>query len=141
PEGEDWPAPSVFTTTGAVHVSMPERLSVPVNMTVTLPLFQLFAFGNGSALATAEGGVMSILIVAKTVRGKPAAFVAEHVRTVPDVSAVRLVVVHPAEDEIPDSGSVTLQLTDTAELFQPLMFGVGVIVGPITGAVVSNLVM
>jgi hypothetical protein len=120
---------------------MPERLSVPVNVTVTLPLFQLFAFGSGSALAIAAGGVMSILIVTETVRGRPAAFVAEHVRTVPDVSVVRLVVVHPVEDEIPDSGSVTLQLTDTAELFQPLTFGEGVTVGTITGGVVSNLVM
>jgi hypothetical protein len=141
PDGEDCPAPSVFTTTGAAQVSRPERLSVPVNVIVTLPLFQLFPFGRGSALATTAGGVLSILIVTEALRGRPAAFVAEHVRIVPDVSVVRLVDVHPVEDVIPDSGSVTLQLTDTSELFQPLRFGEGVIVGTITGGVVSNLVM
>src|SRR4030095_12312177 len=87
------------------------------------------------------GAVLSILIVTEALRGRPAAFVAEHVRTVPAVSVVRLVVVHPVEDESPNSGSVAVQLTDPGELFQPVTFGEGVTVGTITGAVVSNLVM
>ena len=39
---------------------MPERLSVPVKLTVTFVLFQPLAFGAGEAMAWAVGAVLSI---------------------------------------------------------------------------------
>ena len=59
----DCPAPSVLSVAGAVQLAMPERLSVPVNVTVTLALFQPAPFGAGEAAAVATGGVLSILSV------------------------------------------------------------------------------
>jgi hypothetical protein len=53
------------------------------------------------------------------------------------VSLLRVVVVQPVEEAIPDSGSETDQLTVTDPLFQPLLLGLGVTVGVITGGVVS----
>ena len=137
----DWFIPSAVKVTLTVEETTPERASVQFQFRVTALLFQPFAFAGVLPANVITGAVRSILVVIEAVLGRPAAFVAEHVRTVPDVSVVRLVVVHPVEDEIPDSGSVTLQLRDTAELFQPLTFGEGVTVGTITGAVVSNRVM
>ena len=73
------------------------------------------------------GGVLSILIVTGTELESPAPLVAEHVKVMPAVSAVRFVMVHPEEDVTPDSGSVTLQFTVTLLLYQPLLPKVPVI--------------
>src|SRR5689334_3234816 len=54
----DCPEPSPDRTIGAEHESRPERLSLPVMVTVTLLLFQPFAFGAGKAPAVAVGGVL-----------------------------------------------------------------------------------
>jgi hypothetical protein len=49
---------------------------------------------------------------------------------------------HPVLEKIPDSGSVTLQVTTTGTvLFQPAAFGRGVTVGTITGGVVSTMLV
>jgi hypothetical protein len=50
---------------------------------------------------------------------------------------VRVVVVHPEDEAIPDSASETDQLTVTVPLFQPLPLALGVTVGVITGGVMS----
>src|SRR5262245_61502620 len=55
----DWPAPSVDTITGEGHVAMPAPLSVQVNVTVTLVLFQPAVFGDGAAVAVITGGALS----------------------------------------------------------------------------------
>ncbi len=68
----------------------------------------------------------------------PAPFVAEHVNVVPVVSESIVVVLHPVLDVIPDSGSLTLQLTVTSLVYQPLLPSVPFIVGVITGGVVSD---
>jgi len=60
------PAPSDVSVTGAEQESIPERLSVPVNDTVALVLFQPFALGAGDSVAAATGGVLSILTFAVT---------------------------------------------------------------------------
>ena len=83
------------------------------------------------------GGVWSILIVTETEAESPAPFVAEQVKVAPAVSAVRVVGVHPVEDAMPDSGSVTFQLTVTLLRYHPLFPTVPVIWGLITGGVVS----
>src|SRR5581483_4286605 len=67
------------------------------------------------------GGVLSILRVMGTDVARPTPFVAEQVRVMPSVSAVRLIGAHPVEDAMPDSGSDTLQLTVTAVRYQPLL--------------------
>jgi hypothetical protein len=82
------------------------------------------------------GAVLSILIVRDSELTSPAPFVAEHVTGVPAVSAVSVVGPQVGE-EIPDSASFTLQLTVTALLYQPFIPTVPLIVGVITGAVVS----
>jgi hypothetical protein len=85
--------------------------------------------------------VRSIFTVTETAFVKPAPLIAEQVSVVPpdDVSLLRVVVVQPVEEAIPDSGSETDQLTVTDPLFQPLPLALGVTVGVITGGVVSAL--
>jgi len=62
----DCPLPSPSNVICPVQKSMPDPKSVPVEVTVTLVLFQPLAFGTGIALAIATGGVLSIFIVALT---------------------------------------------------------------------------
>src|SRR5215467_10086057 len=83
-----------------------------------------------------SGGVLSILTVTEVDVDRPAPFVAEQVSVTPVVSAVSVVDVQPDEDAIPDSGSVTFQVTPTLLLYQPLLPNVPVICGVIMGGVV-----
>ena len=83
------------------------------------------------------GGVLSILMVTETEEDRPTPFVAEHVNVTPAVSAVTLVCVQPVEEAIPDSGSLTFQLTVALLRYQPLFPNVPVICGTMTGGVVS----
>ena len=55
----------------------------------------------------------------------PPALVAEHVTNCPVVSVVTFVVPHPVLEEIVDSESVTVQVTETSELLKPYALGVG----------------
>src|SRR5712691_11549866 len=54
------PAPSVATVTGPVQLAMPEVASAQVNVTMTLVLFQPFAFGGGLAWAVIVGASSSV---------------------------------------------------------------------------------
>jgi hypothetical protein len=83
--------------------------------------------------------VRSIFTVTEPEFDKPAPLVTVQVSVVPssEVSLLTVVVAHPSDEAIPDSGSETDQLTVTATLFQPLLLAVGVTKGVITGAVVS----
>jgi hypothetical protein len=58
----DWPAPSEASGTGAVHPAIPDRLSLPAKLTVTVVLFQPAALAAGAALPDAVGGVLSTLM-------------------------------------------------------------------------------
>ena len=71
---------------------------------------------------------------------RPAPLVAEHMSMVPAVLEVRFVAPQPVDELIPDSGSVTLQLTVTLLVYHPLAPSVPVIVGTICGGVVSGVV-
>jgi hypothetical protein len=84
-----------------------------------------------------NGGVLSSLTVTEVDVDRPTPFVAEHVNVIPAVSAVSVVDVQPDEEAIPDSGSVTFQLTLTLLLYQPLLPNVPAICGLIIGGVVS----
>src|SRR4051812_2540043 len=68
---------------------------------------------SGAGSPETTGGVLSILTVTGTDIDNPARFVAEQVRVVPGVSVVSMVSVQPDEDAMPDSGSITPQLTVT----------------------------
>jgi hypothetical protein len=63
--------------------------------------------------------------------------VAEQVKVVPVVSEFSVTVPQPVDEEMPDSGSVTVQLTVTTLLYQPLAPTVPLTFGVITGGVVS----
>jgi hypothetical protein len=134
-----WPGPSVLSVMGAVQLAMPERLSAPVNVTVTLVLFHPAPFGAGDAAAVAVGGVMSILTVTDADRVSPAPFTALHVKVVPAVSVVRAAGSQPvlASELMPDVGSLTFQLTVTFVLFQPAAVGAGDTLGVTIGGVRS----
>jgi hypothetical protein len=83
--------------------------------------------------------VRSIFTVTEAEFDKPAPLTALQVSVVPaaGVSVLRVVVVQPLDEAIPDSGSETDQVTVTDPLFQPLPLALGVTVDVITGGVVS----
>ncbi len=135
----DWAAPSPVRVDGAVVEPTPDRVSEQVKLTVTGPLFQPLTLGTGLADPVTLGRVLSILTVTETELDVPAPLVAVQVIVVPGVSLVRVVVPHPEEDSIPDSGSETLQVTVTLPLFQPLELGLGLMLGVMAGAVVSTV--
>ena len=91
----------------------------------------------GVRATVATGGVWSILMVTGTDAVSPTPFVAEQVRVTPAVSVVNVVEVHPEDDAIPDSGSVTFQETVTVLRYHPLFPKVPAIAGVMTGGVVS----
>jgi hypothetical protein len=82
------------------------------------------------------GAVLSILIVTEAELVNPALFVAEQVKVVPVVSAVRFEGEQPFEERIPDSLSVTDQVTFTLLLYQPFEPAVPVF-GMMPGGVLS----
>ena len=94
------------------------------------------AVGDGNV---SVGAVRSIFTVTEPEFDKPAPLVTVHVSAVPssEVSLLRVVVAHPLDEAIPDSGSETDQLTVTGPLFQPLLLALGVTVDVITEGVVS----
>jgi hypothetical protein len=86
------------------------------------------------------GAVRSIFTVTEAEFDKPAPLVTVQVSVVPSsgVSLLRVVVAHPSDEAIPDSGSETDQVTVTGPLFQSLPLAPGVTEGVITGGVVSR---
>jgi hypothetical protein len=85
------------------------------------------------------GAVRSIFTVTEAEFDKPAPLVTVQVSVVPSsgVSLLRVVVAHPLDEAIPDSGSETDQVTVTGPLFQPLLLALGVTADVATGGVVS----
>ena len=86
------------------------------------------------------GAVRSILTVTDAELERPAPLVTEHVNVVPccPVSVLRVVVLQPLDEAIPDSGSETDQVTVTGPLFQPLPLAPGLADDVTTGGVVSG---
>jgi hypothetical protein len=82
--------------------------------------------------------VRSILIVTETEFESPRWFVAEHVNVVPPVFEVRLEAVQPVEERIPDSSSDTDQLRDTSLVYHPFKPSVPLMLGTMTGGVLSE---
>src|SRR6478609_926186 len=96
----------------------PDIASVIVKCTSTAVLFQPFAFA-GVRVAEMDGSVLSILSVTDCEVDNPTPFVAVHVRVSDAVSVLVVVVEHPVEEAMPDSGSVVVQFTVTSLRYQP----------------------
>src|SRR5262245_14076311 len=105
-------------------------------------LFQPLIFGAGKRLTNdMTGFVLSILIVTEAELERTALLLAEHVNVTPVVSVVRFDALQPLDEAMPDSASVTDQVTVTLLVYQPLEPAVPEIVGVITGAVLSEIVV
>ena len=114
----------------------PEVPSVPVNLTVTLVLFQPLAFAEGEALSKAIVGLVASRLMTTLFEAVPPLLVAEQVIVTPVVSAVTLVT-GQAGEVMADSASATDQVTFTLLMYQPFLPSLPVMVGVITGGVVS----
>jgi hypothetical protein len=88
-----------------------------------------------------DGCVLSIFMITETLADKPALLVAEQVSVTP-VVVVSFVLVagpQPLDVKMPDSASVTLQVTETLLLYQPFDPDVPVIEGIMIGDVLSEI--
>ena len=136
------PAVSVVWNWFAVQVTGLLIVSVPLVWMVTSLVYQPLLPSVPEIIERlAVGPVLSILIVTEAEPERPALFVAEQVSVVPDVSEVRLEAVQPVEVLMPDSVSVTVQLTVTSLVYQPFDPAVPEMDGVITGAVLSKMVV
>src|SRR5215472_13555787 len=135
------PAAGVFAVSVVPPVgkpgATPDRLSVQTKLTVTFVLFHPAALGAGVRDPTIAGGVAPRLTVTVRELARPAPFVAEQVSVWPAVSEMIDVEPHPVEEAMPDSGSVALQVIVTLLMYQPFSPSVPVMVGAITGGVLS----
>ena len=135
-------APSVEIVWLTDALAGPEGASVQDQLTFTSLLFQPLTFGAGVLLTNViPGFVLSILIVTETELESPTLFVAEQVRVLPVVPEVKLDGVQPVEVLMPDSPSVTVQLTVTLLVYQPFDPAAPEMDGVITGAVLSKMVV
>jgi hypothetical protein len=99
-------------------------------------LYHPFASAARDGVAEVLGDVLSTLKVFEIVVVPPS-LDAEHVRSVPAVSVVNVVALQPVVERMTDSGSVTVQLTVTLVVYQPLLPSVPNICGVMTGGVSS----
>src|SRR5437870_1779279 len=122
----DWFAPSVLSRTGAEQPAVPERLSAPVNVTVTSVLFHPLALGSGDTLAEATGALLSIFNAGdRRVAVLPAASDTTTVPSTLDPSRVSTSGLKTDVETTPDKLSAVVKLTRTSLLFQPAAFGAG----------------
>src|SRR6478672_3801624 len=120
-----WLAPSLVTVSAELRTVAPESASWHDRFTVTSVLFQPLMFAAGVCEELAVGAVRSILTVTLC-DAAPPWLDAVHVRVVPAALVSELNVLLPQpEDVTVDSGSLTVKLTVTGPLFQPLAFGSG----------------
>jgi hypothetical protein len=129
------PAVSPFTVVPHAGVTMPDSGSLVLQLNVTPLVYHPLA-PNVPVMAGAEitGGVLSI----RRWRGydalRLAPFTAVHSN---EALALNCDAAHPEDDVTPDSASVTLQVTVTSPTYHPFAPWVPVIVGVMTGPVVS----
>jgi hypothetical protein len=122
----------------AEQLSIVLRASVPLYETEKAWLYQPFESAARLGVADTDGAVASRLIVTDF-ESEPPVLVAEHVNVAPEVSEVTLLGPQPVCEVTVESGSVTVQVTETLLVYQPLFPSVPVIVGVITGGVVSQI--
>jgi hypothetical protein len=105
--------------TGAVHFDIPDTASVPEKAMVRGCVYQPFWAGFDVGSPVTAGPVVSTFTTMLACALRPSVFEALHVSVVPVVSEPIVVVPHPEEVAIPDSGSVTTHATVTALVYQP----------------------
>ena len=121
----------------AVIEASPDVASVQVKETPTFPLFQPLLFAAVVRDPPIEGAVASRLTVTEF-DAVPPALVAEHVTVCPLVSVETVVVPQPVDEEMEDCASVTVHVTVTLLVYQPLLPSVPLTFGVITGGVESG---
>lgn len=119
-----------------MQVAIPEVASLQVKLTVTSLLRQPLALASGLTLPVMMGRVVSRWIVTNF-EAVPPLLVAEQVKVTPVVSVVTAVDSQPVWSVMEDSLSATDQLTVTSLVYQLLLPNVPLIVGVMTGGVVS----
>jgi hypothetical protein len=120
---------------------MPDRPSLPLKDTVTLELFQPFAFGPGEALALAVGAVLSMLIPLTVAGALTLPALSLQVPEADCPAPSLLSVTGALQLAIPDRASEPLKLTTTSVSFQPFAFGPGEALALAVGAVASRLMV
>jgi hypothetical protein len=133
----DWFEPSVETVWLVVPLAAPESASEQLQLTVTSVLFQPLPFAAGVRLVKAIVGAVASRLMVTDWLFVPPELVAEHVNVVPLVSLETVVGVQPDDEVMLESGSVTVQLTVTLLVYQPLFPSVPETFGVMTGGVES----
>lgn len=119
--------PDAVSTTSAGHApATPEVASLQANCTVTLPLYQPFAFGAVVAAAVMVGAVASRRMLAVVTLALPPALTAAQVAVAPVVSLVMDEGLQPASLLIALSASATVHAMATSPVYQ----AVGSVNGP-----------
>src|SRR5262245_60041998 len=138
PDDDVWPAPSVLTVTGLVQLSIPDRESLPLKVTVTFVLFQPLALAAGEAAAVAVGTVLSTFIPLFVTGALVFPALSVHVPgddVWPEPSM--LITTGLVQVSMPDRESLPLNVTVTSVLFQPLALGAGKAAADAVGTVLS----
>jgi hypothetical protein len=123
--------------TGVAEIAIPETESELNGVIITADVYHPAESGARSGDAVIVGGVVSRFIVTDFVVVPPA-LVAEQEKVTPVVSLVTELLTQPVFELITDSGSVTVQVRVTLEMYHPLFPSVPLILGVITGPVVSG---
>jgi len=135
-----WFAPSAFKIAGGVHEAIPERTSRQLKVTVTeAALFQLNAFGGGTATAEMIGAVLSILRVTEADAVFPARSAAVPLMTW--FAASVLAVTGGGQKATPEVLSEQVNVTTTLVLFQPKVSAAGTADAVMTGKSLSTPMM
>jgi hypothetical protein len=123
---------------GAVHPAMPEVASCPVKATVTGALYQPAALGARSGVPVVTMGAVASRLIVTACCAVPPALAASQVNVTPAVSVVMVAGPQPLVFETVDPSSVTVQVSETSLVYQPLLPTAPVTVGVITGGVASG---
>jgi hypothetical protein len=121
-----------------VPLTAPDIASPQFQLTVTLVLFQPLAFAAGVLFVNVIVGAVASRLIVTDCELVPPALVAEHVNVWPLVSAETVALEQPELDVTVDSGSLTVQLTVTLLVYQPLFPSVPETFGVMTGGVEST---
>jgi hypothetical protein len=126
-------------------VESPKDASFPLaSPDVASPALQVMVTSDGLQPVGGDeqdsvGAVESSLTVTLDDEVRPAPLVAVQVRVIPAVSPLTVDEAHPDEEEMPDSGSATVQVTVTGPTYQPFAPCVPLTLEVITGGVESAL--
>jgi hypothetical protein len=129
----------IGAATHPVLVTGVEMSSVTVQLTETSLVYQPLLPAVPTTLGVTTGAVLSIFTVTGAELDKPASFAAEQSKVVPVVSDVSEVATHPVLVTGVEMSSVTVQLTETSLVYQPLLPAVPTTLGVTTSGVASYL--